>query len=148
MGHLIGPDVTSNSSVVPENHIGVNVAFGTYTHVGTASGSTSIAMCRIPAGAKVIGASLSWDNNTLAATSAEATVAVLSFTNGVSNGNIMTSTFISTNPVQTGPSYEIANYRHTASSQAVVVLGSMGNTGTATTIFTLQLQYICQNDGD
>lgn len=149
MGHFTGPDVTSNSSVVPENHIGTNVAFSTYGHTGTVSGSTSFSMCRIPAGAKVTGATLTWDNNAIAGTSAEATVALLSYTNGNNNGNILTSSLVSVNPLSTGVSYEILNYRHTASSQAVVLLSNFaGSTGTATTIFTLQLNYVCQNDGD
>ena len=148
MAHHIGPDVTSNSSVVPESHIGINTSYSTYTYVGTTSASNSIAMVRIPAGAKVVGANLVWDNDTLS-TLGGATVTVLSFTNAVSNGTILTANLVGVNPLMTGPSYEITNFRHTGSSHAVVVFAGMtSTTGTATTIFTLQLQYICQNDGD
>jgi peptidoglycan hydrolase-like protein with peptidoglycan-binding domain len=148
MAHAIGPDVTSNSSTVPENHIGVNVKVSQFTlNGGTASSSTTFAMCRIPAGAKVVGAVLDWDNNDLSTTTG-ASIAVKSWTNGTSNGDILESTAISTQPQLSGPSYEILGYRHTASSQAVVVLTGFVGTGTATTIFTLQLQYICQDDGD
>jgi hypothetical protein len=148
MAHFTGPDVTSGSSNVPESHIGINVAYGTYTYVGTTSASNSFSIVRIPGGAKVVGANLVWDNDTLS-TLGGATVTVLSTTGGTTNGTILTANLVGVNPLFTGPSYEITNYRHTSSSHAVVVFAGMtSTTGTATTIFTLQLQYICQNDGD
>lgn len=149
MAHQIGPDVTSAGSVVPSNHVGVNVAFSTFTlNGGTASSSTTFAMCRIPPGAKVVGAVLDWDNSDLSTTTG-ASIALKSWTNGNSNGDILEATTIATQPQMAGgPTYELIGYRHTASSQAVVVLTGFVASGTATTIFSLQLSYVCQDRGD
>ena len=48
MSNRVAPQVTAGPS--PEHHVGVNTVFSTYTMGGTASGSQSIYMVRIPPG--------------------------------------------------------------------------------------------------
>lgn len=150
VGHFIGPDVTSNNSVVVASHRGTNVAYGTFTLNHTASGSTSIAMLRIPGGARVTNAIVAWNNDDLS-TTAGAALTLQSWTSGTNNGNLINSANVGVAalPALYNPAYAMINYRHTASSQAVLVLGaSFVGTGTATTIFKLQLEYTTDQDPD
>ena len=148
VGHYTGPDVTSNSSSVMQLHAGSNTVFGQYTlSGGTASGSTTIAICRIPAGARITGAVLQWNNDDLQTTTS-CTVTVRSRTNGNFNGDIIQATAISTKPQSFAPGYTQLGYRHTASSHAVIQLNGFAGTGTASTQFTLMLTYNCALTGD
>lgn len=146
VGHYTAAAVTSGA--VPESHIGVNHVWSTYTlSGGTASGSTTIAMCRIPAGARVTGAVLNWNNSDLSTTTG-ATLCVQTRTGGNVNGAVIATTAISTKPQVFSPAYSMMGYRHTSSSVAVIQFGEFVGTGTLTTIFTLQLSYECSQDGD
>ena len=146
MSHRVAPLVTAGPS--PEHHVGVNTVFSTYTFGETGSGSQTIAMARIPPGARITYAALSWNNNDLSTTTG-ALIALQSMTGSNINGNIIASAAVSTNPQYYSPDYAMIGYRHSASSNAVIRMGaSFVLTGTATTIFSLELQYICDLDGD
>lgn len=145
MGHFTNTEVTAGPT--PAIHAGVNYAHVTYTMSETASGSTTIAMCNLPPGARILDATLGIDNNALDTTGG-GNVAVITTTGGNSNGAIIASGSGSLEVARYNPVYGQIGYRHTASSQVRVALTNFANTGTAATVFSLAIAYDTAEDGD
>jgi hypothetical protein len=143
MAHIIAAAVTAGPT--PALHAGITNRLAQYTLAETASASTTIAICNIPGGARVVGATLSVDHGDF---STGGTVSVQSTTGGNLNGNIIGSDTAGTVLVY-DPDDAINTLRHTSSSLAVVRLsGGFGATGSATTIFSLSLSYVADQDPD
>lgn len=157
MGHKIAPSLTSGSNVAPQNLRG-NYYVTSYTLAEVASASLSISLAALPAGARVYDVDLVIDNAqliTTATTSARQSVQL--YIGGVgqtSGGSGKTVTYITTagagTQINTWAPNEVAvGYRLSASAHVVVVFHELGvGSGTATTIFTLAVQYDTQQDGD
>ncbi len=147
MAHYVAPEVTGGS--VPAIHAGINYKFSQFTHSTTASASSTIAICVIPAGARIVGAQLSVDNDDLNTTGAGG-ITLQSWTGANVNGNIIKTAAASTIDLVYNPEHDVMALRHTASSHAVIKLFNWPatGTGTATTIFSVALLYVTQEDGD
>lgn len=145
MGHFVGPEVTGGP--VPAIHAGLNYKFAQHTLNHTASASTSIAIAVVPAGARVVDATLSIDNDALDTTGGGNMVVQLR-TGGTAHATYIQSASGSSVVNVFNPTHDALGYRASASSQMWVVLSNFVGTGTATTVFSLALVYDCQLDGD
>jgi hypothetical protein len=127
----------------------LNYKFAQYTLNATASASVTIAMCSLPAGARINNVHLITDNDDLDTTGA-GSVSVATWTNGNHNVNYVLTAAASVIRYAFTPEYAALGYRHTASSHVVLKLSNFAatGTGTATTIFSLQVAYDCQLEGD
>lgn len=148
MGHKINSDVTSNNSNVRHTK-GLNFFISSYTLSETASASVTIAMCRLPPGARIVTATLTHDNNALDATGA-GSVSLQSWTNGNLHSVPVQTAAASIMEYPFNPLHDGHGIRHTASSHVVVKLSNFAatGTGTATTIFTVSGLYDSQKEGD
>lgn len=147
MGHKIGSSVTSVQA--PAIHAGINFVTANYTLSETASASVTIAMCNLPAGARVAFATLTHDNNALDATGA-GSVSLQTWTNGNLSSVPVQTAAASTMEYPFNPLHDGHGIRHTASSHVVVKLSNFAatGTGTAATVFTVSVGYVKQEDGD
>ena len=76
-------------------------------------------------------------------------VAVVTWTNGNSNGEVIASASGDFTLAQYTPVHAAHGYRHTASSIAVIQLTNMvGVTGTSAVALNLSIVYDCQLEGD
>ena len=145
MPHFTNSNVTSGPT--PAIHAGLNYVNTTYTLSQTASGSTTIAMCNLPAGARIVDAQLTSSGSL--DTTGGGNVAVVTWTNGNSNGEVIASASGDFTLAQYTPVHAAHGYRHTASSIAVIQLTNMvGVTGTSAVALNLSIVYDCQLEGD
>lgn len=148
MPHLTSSQVTAGPT--PQSHVGLNYVVATHTVSETLSGSLTISMAALPAGARVTNAVLSWDNGGVTAGDVSGQVEVQIRTGGtkhtavIKSGSLNAAAQVLTyNPLPTANGYRV-----TASSHAVLLFTNLPGSGTATTIFTLALSYDCQKSGD
>jgi len=140
MANYINSTITSG--VAKAIHAGVNWAFATHTLNETGSGSMSISMIKLPAGAKVVDCYVMQDN-TGYGTGAE-TLCVKSH---------LGQTYIATAAMSTAfhafnPTYASIGYRLTSSSHIQVSLQGLVGTGTASMNISLAVAYTAEHDGD
>ena len=148
MGHFTAPDVTSGS--VPEIHAGLNYKHATYTLTETASASTTIAMCRLPGGARVVDCTMTINNANLWDTAtAGASQTVQARIAGSSEAVLITTAQAGTQVNVFAPAATAIGYRLTSSAQVVIQLVNVPvGSGTTTSIFAVALAYDCQLDPD
>lgn len=148
MGHFVNSDVTANSAKAI--HAGVNCVITSYTLGETASGSCTIDMCALPAGAQVISAIVRANHAALQAGGNAGAVRLYPTIGGNSVGNIIATSTLS---------YQIASgaaginqsglgVRCTGSANVRLQLQDLAGTGTASTVFTLIIEYVAELDGD
>lgn len=141
MAHFVGPDCTGRPSVAI--HAGVNAVRAQYTLSETASASTTIAIASLPGGARMVGATLTLDNDALVTTGGGSVALEDAFGHvyiQTGSGSLLTHTY---NPTDTAN-----GVRLTSSSNLIVRLSDVVGTGTATTVFTVMFQYVAQDDPD
>ena len=145
MGHFTNSNVTAGPT--PAVHAGLNYVNASYTLSETASSSTTIAMCNLPAGARIVDANLT-TSGALDTTGA-GNIAVVTWTGGTSNGEVIQSASGDFTLSQYNPVHAAHAYRHTSSSIAVIQMTNMaGVTGTSAVTLNLSLVYDCQEEGD
>lgn len=145
MGHKVASVATSGPT--PEfHHFNMNVA--SYTLSETASASVTICMMALPAGARVVNAALTHDNNALDATGAGG-VSLQTWTGGTMFSVPVQTAAASVMEYPWNPLHENHGAVHSASSNVVVKLSNFAATGTGTgaTVFTVTIVYDCQKDG-
>lgn len=138
---------TSGANPVPATHIGLNYQTVTLGLTETASASTTLVMCRLPAGSVVRDAYLTINNDALDTTGGGGVV-VQSWTNATAHATHVRTASGSAVYYPYAPTHASQGYRHTASSLAVITLHNFVGTGTATTAFRLTIGYEVKLDGD
>lgn len=146
MGHFTGPDVSSLSS--PAVHAGMNYHLTTFSLTETASGSTTIAIANVPAGARIADAALNVNTNALALGAAPGFISVQLRTGGTSHGQLIQSASANAQVHLFNPAVGVVGYRATSSSQVWIALTNMPASGTTSTVFSLQLAYDTGKEGD
>ena len=148
MGHFTGPDVTSGS--VPEIHAGLNYKHATYTLAESASASTTIAICRLPGGARVVDCTMTIDNANLWDTAtAGASQVVHAWIAASSEAVYITTAQAGTQVNVFAPDQDSLGVRLTSSANVVIQLVNVPvGSGTTSTIFAVALTYDCQLDPD
>lgn len=143
MAHLVGPDCTGAPATA--HHVGVNARVVSYTLAGTASGSNTIAIAALPGGARVLGATLSFDNNAVALGAAPGEV---SLEDGF--GNVYITSASGNKAVHVwSPTHDANGVRLTSSSNLIVRFNQgLPGSGTATTVISVAFQYLAQDDPD
>ncbi len=148
MPHYIASAVTAGP--VPQHHVGLNYAVGTYTISETLSGSLSIAMVVIPGGARIVRADVGWDNDAVGLGAGPGQVLLQGVTGGTGMANLVRSASLNAagGVVLFSPDGDALGYRFTSSSQAVLKFTNLATSGTAATTFTVALTYDCQKQPD
>ena len=134
---------TATSGPAPAIQAGVNWNFATYTLAETLSGSNSIAMVRLPGGARVVDCYLMQSNTTSFGTGAE----LVSVSDGQGNTYIQ-SAAISTAFHAFNPTYASIGKRLTSSASLIVALHDFVKTGTASVTFSIGVGYLTDQDKD
>ena len=140
MAHFQSSTATSGPS--PAIQAGVNWNFATYTLTETASGSNSIAMVRLPGGARVVDCYLMQDSTSFG-TGAE----LVSVSDGLGNTYIQ-SAAISTAFHAFNPTYASIGKRLTSSASLIVALHDFVKTGSASVTFSIGVGYLTDQDKD
>src|SRR5512139_1240052 len=118
-------------------HAGVNARVLTYTLNETASGSTNINMCALPAGARVINLFLALNNNAMGIVAGPGDLRVQD-----SQGNVYITSASGNKTFHTlNPTFAGLGPRVTSSCNLQLVLNPVG-TGTASTQFRMIVEYI------
>ena len=138
MGHFTASDITSKEAVAAV-HAGVNARVASYTLTETASGSTSIAICRLPAGARVVGGILTADVDGIGTGAEE-----ISVTDNLGNTHMVSTTFAT---VMRFGSTAFAT-RLTSSAHLNVNIHAAVGTGTTSMAFTIVPLYLADKAGD
>lgn len=142
MGHFTARDCSS----VPAQkiHAGLNHRFASHSLTETASGSVTIAMIALPAGARVKDVELYINNNAAGIVVSAGEVQII---DGLGNVYIQSA---SANKAfhQWNPTYGSFGKRLTASTNLMVQLISMPGSGTASTVFQVSCSYLADLDGD
>lgn len=140
MGHFVASSVTGG--VVPAVHVGLNNLVATYTLGETASGSVTIAICRLPAGAKIVDSFLATNHGNLG-TGAEQ----IRLYDSLGNTHMETAN-ISNRTNAYKPTFASQGIRLTGSANILLQLCAAVGTGTSSTQFSLSLTYKTQDSGD
>lgn len=148
MAHFIGSGVTSVESKCI--HAGVNSVYASYALAETASGSTTIAIAKLPAGSRVRNATLNL-NPVVLGTGLEALQLDI-WINGSSVATLIPSATqaytLSMSNLRAAGSTNFAalNFEVTSSANLVVtILGAVG-TGTASQNISVCVDYVCEDD--
>lgn len=129
------------------NHRGVNVMFSNYTLAETASGSVSIAMFALPAGATIIDAWLKSGDHGTGAELLESYVTI----GGTSMGQLFgqSVTWNSFLRCSAGAAINtVLGLRLTASANVVLNLTNLVGTGTSSTALRMMISYMRDKRGD
>ena len=140
MAHLNADAMTAGPA--PAIHAGVNAQICKFSMGATSSGSLTVSLTPLPAGAEVIGVR-SVQSNTIG-TGGEL-ISVYATIGGTKVQNYITSSASGIVVEQNGQ--EIGQ-RLTASANAVFSLTNAGGTGTASCDFTVIIEYLAQKRGD
>jgi hypothetical protein len=125
---------------------GVNAVVATYALGETASGSTTIAICGLPAGAQVISCAAKINHAALNAGANAGALKVYATIGGTNVAALIaTSTANTSLSLGTGAGHGV---RMTGSANLVVSLHDCVGTGTATTQFTVLCTYLSEKSGD
>lgn len=143
MGHFIGPEVTSGTA--PAIHAGLNTKVATANLAETASGSVTIAMCKIPAGAIVTNVDVT---HSALDTSGGGTLVVQAWIGGSSVATYFQSATAADQIHAWNPAQAAVGYRLTSSAQLVIGITQVSATGTGSMAFTTVLQYTTTEDPD
>ena len=142
MSHYNTPLMTSGASQA--NHTGLNVQRATYGLAETASGSTTIALMALPAGARVVDVTYLQDTADGLGTGGEA-VTIYATIAGNTAATYM-STASHSNVVR--PNRDGLGVRLTGSANLILQLNHLVGTGTASQNISVICQYMAQDDGD
>lgn len=142
MGHFNASNMTSGPVVAV--HAGVNAAIIKYTLNETASGSTTIALTPLPGGARVTAVRVTGNHGALQAT-AGALVSVYATIGGTTVANYLNSVTYAYGMSQNGTGL---GTRLTGSAIVVMRLSECAGTGTASTQFTVVVDYLADQRGD
>lgn len=142
MAHLTADAMTAGPA--PAIHAGINVQICRFAMGGTSSGSLTVHLTPLPAGAQVVGCTSLQSN--AAISDGTALINVYSTIGGTKVQTYIGSA-ASALAVSANNSTGIGR-RLTASAVAWFQLTNMVNTGTATCDFTVVLQYLTQLRGD
>lgn len=143
MSHKVGPDCTGAPALAL--HAGLNSRVVTYTLAETASGSTTIAIAALPGGARIVNATMAFDNDAVALGAAPGEV---SLEDGF--GNIYIASASANKAVHVfNPTYDALGRRLTSSSNLIVRFnaGAPGS-GTAATVVKVAVSYLKVDDPD
>jgi hypothetical protein len=147
MGHFVNDVVTAGP--IKQVHEGLNTHIATYTLDETASGSTTIAIMALPAGAQMAKVMVRANHAAINAGAAPGAVRVYPTIGGTSVGDVLKTSTLSYQ-IESG----LAGFnesglgvRLTASANLIVNIQATG-TGTASTQFTIIAQYVSELDGD
>lgn len=153
MAHYIASAVTAGP--VTHDHVGVQCQVNTYTLATTASGSVSIDLAAIPAGAKVVDCWLKRGDFGRGVTSGGHVVSLQLMQGSNITGQLLANTsnsFATFLRASAGPALNSAiGYRLTSSANVrlIATTGSgTATTGTGQTVFQLCVQYLCDGRGD
>jgi hypothetical protein len=139
MAHFTAPDVTANATTMPSSHAGINSHTSRYSFAAlTASGSQSVAMMALPAGARIRGGHFStnivYDGD----------IAVV-ITTGDTRRAAVIQTASGAAALQYNPDHLGNNYLTTASSHVRVLLKGGVSTSASVTL-AMTLLYTTQDD--
>lgn len=141
MAHYTAPQVTAGP--VTRVHAGLNAMISDFSLNETASGSTTIAMFAMPAGARLTGGRVVRGD---IGTGGEL-IEMFVVTNGTNMGTLANSaTFNATTGFQ-GPATGIG-LRLTASSQVWIRISNAVGTGTGVTTLRMIVEYLADQRGD
>lgn len=148
MANLLASDITAGSAKAV--HAGVTTRISTYTLNQTASASTTIQVCALPAGAEVISAIVRANHGALNAGANAGAVRLYPTIGGTSQGNIIPTSTLSyqISSGASGSNDTALGKRMTASANLVLSLHDCAGTGTASTIFTVIVSYLAEKSGD
>jgi len=148
MAHFETQEATSGPAVAV--HAGLNSVVVQYTLDETASGSTSIAICALPAGAEVTRAMVRANHAALNAGAAPGAVRLYPTIGGNSVGDLISTATISYQ-IQSGAAGNNESglgVRLTGSANLILNLEDLTGTGTASTVFTVIVDYLAEKSGD
>jgi hypothetical protein len=141
MAHFTNSDVTSGPSKAI--HAGVNVIYPSYTLNETASGSTTIAMAKLPAGSRVIECFATTNLTDALGTGGES-ISVYATIGGSS-----VATYIDTSDVTNAvrmTNFTGAGFLLTSSANLVMALHDVVNTGSASVQLKVVCSYLSEDD--
>lgn len=142
MAHYVASATTAGP--VPAIHAGVNVQINTFTLNETASGSTTIAIAALPAGARVVDVKVMGNHANLQAT-AGAQVSVYSTIGGTKVADYLSSVTYAV--FMSGDDNDFGT-RMTGSANLIMRLSECAGTGTGSTQFTVVTSYLADQRGD
>lgn len=148
MANLIGNDITAGSAKA--NYAGVTSRISTYRLDQTASASTTIAIAPLPAGCEMISAMVRANHGALNAGANAGAVRLYATIGGTSEGNIIPTSTLSyqVSSGATGNNDTAIGKRLTASANLMLALHDCAGTGTASTLFTVIVNYLAEKSGD
>lgn len=140
MAHFQSSTATSGAS--PAIQAGVNWNYATYTMLESLSGSNSIAMVRLPGGARITDCYL-MQSSTSFGTGAELVTVKDSLGNTYIQSAAISTAFHAFNPT-----YASIGKRLTSSATLMITLHDFVKTGTASVTFSLGVGYLADQDKD
>jgi len=141
MAHLTADKMTSGATQA--NHTGLNIGIANFTLAETGSGSTTVALMPLPAGARVIDVTYMQNHGNLG-TWGEA-VTIYATIAGNTAATYMTT---ATQAAVVRPNTDGLGDRLTGSANLMLAFNHLVGTGTSSTVVQVICQYMAQDDGD